>query len=103
MDRPTTTPSPRTHRHSTSSSGGTVDRAVSKQSGRGRAGERRKTLMRKRITLLIAALAMALTMSLGGVSFAKITAVDTACTNNGGPQAGGQQPPRKKKGEKPET
>jgi hypothetical protein len=48
--------------------------------------------MRKRITLLLAALAMALTMSLGGVSFAKITAVDTACTNNGGNQPSGQQP-----------
>jgi hypothetical protein len=48
--------------------------------------------MRKRITLLIAALALALTMSLGGVSFAKITAVDTSCTNNGGNQPGGQQP-----------
>jgi hypothetical protein len=48
--------------------------------------------MRKRITLLIAALAMALTMSLGGVSFAKIQSVDTSCTNNGGNQPGGQQP-----------
>jgi hypothetical protein len=31
--------------------------------------------MRKRITLLIAALTMALTMSFGGVAFAKITEV----------------------------
>jgi hypothetical protein len=59
--------------------------------------------MRKRITLLIAALAMALTMSLGGVSFAKITAVDTACTNNGGHQAGGQQPTCKGSGQTQES
>jgi hypothetical protein len=48
--------------------------------------------MRKRISLLIAALMLALTMSFGGVAFAKITPVDTACTNNGGQQPGGQQP-----------
>ena len=41
--------------------------------------------MRKRITLLIAALMMALTMSFSGVAFAKIT------TENPGGQPGGCQ------------
>ena len=41
--------------------------------------------MRKRITLLIAALTMALTMSFSGVAFAKIT------TENPGGQPGGCQ------------
>ncbi len=48
--------------------------------------------MRKRITLLIAALMMALTMSFGGLAFAKITAVDTACETPSGQTPPGQQP-----------
>jgi hypothetical protein len=48
--------------------------------------------MRKRITLLIAALMMALSMSLGGVAFAKIQTVDVSCENRGGQEPGGQQP-----------
>ncbi len=48
--------------------------------------------MRKRISLLIAALMLALTMSFGGVAFAKIQSVDTACTTQGGGMPGGQQP-----------
>ncbi len=48
--------------------------------------------MRKRISLLFAALMLALTMSFGGVAFAKIQSVDTACTTQGGQEPGGQQP-----------
>ena len=48
--------------------------------------------MRKRISLLFAALVLALTMSFGGVAFAKIQPVDTACTTQGGGTPGGQQP-----------
>jgi hypothetical protein len=49
--------------------------------------------MRKRITLLIAALMMALSMSFGGVAFAKITPAEPpSCENAGGNQPGGQQP-----------
>jgi hypothetical protein len=51
--------------------------------------------MRKRISLLIAALMLALTMSFGGAgaAFAKITpAQPPSCTNGGGNQPGGQQP-----------
>jgi hypothetical protein len=48
--------------------------------------------MRKRISLLIAALMLALTMSFGGVAFAKIAAEPVSCTNQGGQQPGGQQP-----------
>jgi hypothetical protein len=43
--------------------------------------------MRKRITLLFAALMLALTMSFGGVAFAKITPV---CENPGGGEPQGQ-------------
>jgi hypothetical protein len=49
-----------------------------------------RNLMRKRISLLFAALMLALTMSFGGVAFAKIT--PASCTNPGGNQPGGQQP-----------
>jgi len=42
---------------------------------------------------MLAALTMALTMSFSGVAFAKITAVDTACTKEqGNTMPGGQQP-----------
>lgn len=48
--------------------------------------------MRKRITLLIAALTMALTMSFSGVAFAQIQPVDASCSNPSGQKPGGQQP-----------
>jgi hypothetical protein len=48
--------------------------------------------MRKRISMLVTAFVVALMMSLGGMAFAKITPVDTSCTNGGGNQPGGQQP-----------
>jgi hypothetical protein len=47
----------------------------------------RRHFMRKRISLLIAALMLALTMSFGGVAFAKITPV---CQNPGGQEPKGQ-------------
>jgi hypothetical protein len=53
-------------------------------------GER--NLMRKRISLLIAALMVALTMSFGGVAFAKITEVPIECLNPAGKTPPGQQP-----------
>ncbi len=43
--------------------------------------------MKKRITVLLAALMLALTMSFGGVAFAKITPV---CKNPGGGEPQGQ-------------
>ena len=49
--------------------------------------------MRKRISLLIAALMLALTMSFGGVAFAKITPAEPpSCENKGGQMPAGQQP-----------
>ena len=45
--------------------------------------------MRKRISLLIAALMLALTMSFSGVAFAKIS--PPACKNGGGQEPAGQQ------------
>ena len=49
--------------------------------------------MRKRISLLIAALMLALTMSFGSVAaFAKITEEPVACENPSGAEPGGQQP-----------
>jgi hypothetical protein len=50
-------------------------------------GER--NLVRKRITLLLTALMMALTMSFSGVAFAKIS--PPSCKNNGGQEPRGQQ------------
>ena len=46
--------------------------------------------MRKRIALLISAVVMALTMSFGGVAFAKIS--PPTCETQGGNQPPGQQP-----------
>jgi hypothetical protein len=46
--------------------------------------------MRKRLTLLVTALVMALMMAFGGLAFAKISPAN--CTNGGGNQPGGQQP-----------
>jgi hypothetical protein len=49
--------------------------------------------MRKlRRALAIAALAALVGVPAGGTALAKIAPVDTACTNNGGQQPGGQQP-----------
>jgi hypothetical protein len=56
--------------------------------------------MRKRITLLFAALTMALTMSFGGVAFAKITPAEPpSCENPSGAMPGGQQPQCKGQGQ----
>jgi len=51
-----------------------------------------RSLMRKRITLLIAALTMALTMSFSGEAFAQIQPADASCSNPSGQKPGGQQP-----------
>jgi hypothetical protein len=59
--------------------------------------------MRKRILALVTAIMMALMMSFGGAAFAKIQSVDTACTNGGGNQAGGQQPTCNNQGQTQET
>ena len=50
--------------------------------------------MRRRITMLIMAAMLALTMALGGAGAvsAKITQVDTGCETRGGGEPGGQQP-----------
>jgi hypothetical protein len=58
--------------------------------------------MRKRIVALGTAFMMALMMSFGGAAFAKISAVDTSCTN-GGNLAGGQQPTCKGSGQIQQT
>jgi hypothetical protein len=47
--------------------------------------------MRKRILLLVTALVMALMMAFGGMSFAKISSVNTSCSSNG-TNPPGQQP-----------
>ena len=59
--------------------------------------------MKKRISVLVTALVVALMMSFGGTAFAKISSVDTSCTNNGGNQAGGQQPSCKGSGQTQNT
>jgi hypothetical protein len=59
--------------------------------------------MRKRISLLVMSFVMALMMSFGGAAFAKIQSVDTACTNGGGNQAGGQQPTCNNQGQTQES
>jgi hypothetical protein len=46
--------------------------------------------MRKRLTLLVAAVVMALSMALSGVAFGAISPAN--CTNAGGNLPGGQQP-----------
>ncbi len=48
--------------------------------------------MRKRISLLFAALMLALAMSFGGVALAKITPVPTECETKSGQLPRGQQP-----------
>ena len=50
--------------------------------------------MKRILMVLTVALMMAVMMAVMGATpaFAKISSVDTSCTNNGGNQPGGQQP-----------
>jgi hypothetical protein len=52
-----------------------------------------RTLRTLRILIVLAYVVFAITMVVGGgMATAKITPVDTSCTNAGGNQPGGQQP-----------